>query len=282
MTIYIIGSNGRLGQAIKNEFSDCPLVSLNRSVYESWAYPDKLEDVANFFEGADADESTVFVASGLLDPSLSYDDLANVNYHLPKNIIEASTRLGIKVMTFGSVMENLSQAPNPYVQSKIALRDFVDEATHKNAQVTHVQVHTLYGLGMPSPHMFLGQILTSLLKNEVFSMTSGNQLREYHHLAEEAMAIRAIHKSKISGTVNLSYGNPVSLKSIAQQVFESFGKTELLQIGALGAPPEENYSKVLTPIECIKNISLCDPLEGIVSYLHQCVIDKRDAGAPKG
>ena len=67
--------------------------------------------------------------------------------------------------------------------------------------------------------MFLGQILSALKNDEAFKMTSGCQLREYHHFLDDAEAIRTISGLKITGVVNLSHGKPVSLKDIAQASF---------------------------------------------------------------
>lgn len=270
MTFYLIGARGRLGQAIADEYGDSEIVSLDRSIYEDWSRPDAPDLVSRYFDKRSKEGATVFVASGLLDPKLSQEDLLRVNYHLPKNLIDGAAKLGIKVITFGTVMEGLLQSKNPYIQSKTALGEYVSAAAAAGRPAIHLQIHTLYGLGQPSPFMFLGQMLSAIRANEPFKMTSGRQLREYHHLTDEAKAIRQIACSAQPGVLNLSHGKPLSLRIIAESVFQAFGKGDLLRVGALPEPPDENYEKVLKPTEIVRHVAFRDSLPAIVQYMQEC------------
>lgn len=270
MTFYLIGARGRLGQAIADEYGDSEIVSLDRSIYEDWSRPDAPDLVSRYFDKRSKEGATVFVASGLLDPKLSQEDLLRVNYHLPKNLIDGAAKLGIKVITFGTVMEGLLQSKNPYIQSKTALGEYVSAAAAAGRPAIHLQIHTLYGLGQPSPFMFLGQMLSAIRANEPFKMTSGRQLREYHHLTDEAKAIRQIASSAQPGVLNLSHGKPLSLRIIAESVFQAFGKGDLLRVGALPEPPDENYEKVLKPTEIVRHVAFRDSLPAIVQYMQEC------------
>lgn len=270
MTFYLVGGRGRLGQAISHEYADSEIVSLDRSIYEGWSQPGASDKVSRYFDNRSNEGATVFVASGLLDPWLSTDDLLKINYHLPKNLIDGATKLGIKVITFGTVMEKLQQSKNPYVQTKTALGEYVRAVASASSPAVHLQIHTLYGVGQPSPFMFLGQMLTSIRNNAPFKMTSGRQLREYHHLADETKAIRQIAKSAPPGVVNVSHGKPLSLRAIAESVFHALGKDELLHVGALPEPPEENYEQVLRPTEILQRVEFRNSLPAIVQYMREC------------
>ena len=270
MTVYLIGARGRLGQAIVNEYADSEIFSLDRSVYEGWSRTGVADLVSRYFDRHSNENATVFVASGLLDSRLSQDELLSVNYHLPKNLIDGAAKLGIKVITFGTVMEGLLKLKNPYIQSKCALRDYVNVVVAQGWPATHLQIHTLFGLGLPSPFMFLGQMLSAIRVNQPFKMTSGRQLREYHHLTDEAKAIRQIANSACPGTLNLSHGKPLSLNTIAESVFQALGKSDLLHIGTLPEPPDENYEKILKPTEIVQQTTFRDSLPAIIQYMQEC------------
>lgn len=267
MTILLIGSNGRLGQAIANEFLKNDLITLERQVYEAWSLPYSAELIGDYFEKYAHSNSKIIICSGLLDPTASAEDLLRVNYFLPKNIIDGVARHGIKVITFGTVMEGLLQTKNAYIQSKVRLSEYVQEAVGRGHAVTHLQLHTLFGLGQPISFMFLGQMMSAIRENQVFKMTSGRQLREYHHLLDEVKAIRKIIEVDQNGVMNLSHGKPLSLRMIAESIFAAFGKSEYLRLGALPEPVEENYGKILIPSELLDNISFRDSLPAIVQYM---------------
>ncbi len=270
MTHYLVGARGRLGQAIAHEYADNEIVSLDRSIYKSWSQPCVADQVSRYFDKCSNEGATVFVASGLLDPKLSQEDLLRVNYHLPKNLIDGGAKLGIKIITFGTVMEGLSQSKNPYIQTKTALGEYISTAAATGSPVIHLQIHTLYGVGQPSPFMFLGQMLAAIRDNVQFKMTSGRQLREYHHLVDEAKAIRKIAGSTLFGVVNVSHGKPLSLKMIAHGVFQALGRDDLLRVGALPEPLEENYEKILSPTEMLQQVAFRDSLPAIVQYMKEC------------
>jgi nucleoside-diphosphate-sugar epimerase len=270
MIFYLIGARGRLGQAIAYEYAKSGIVLLDRSIYEDWSQPDVPDLISRYFDKRFNEGATVFVASGLLDPKLSQESLLRVNYHLPKNLIDGAAKLGIKIITFGTVMEGLLQSKNPYIQTKTALGEYVNTVAAAGSPVIHLQIHTLYGVGQPSPFMFLGQMLTSIRNNVPFKMTSGQQLREYHHLADEAKAIRKIAMSTPPGIVNLSHGKPLSLKTIAEEVFKALRRNDLLRVGALPEPPEENYEIILNPIKILQHLAFRDSLPAIVQYMQEC------------
>ena len=279
--LYLIGSRGRLGQAIAHQYADCGIVSLDRATYKDWTKPGVADLVSQYFEKSADQGATVFVASGLLDPGLPQADLFSVNYHLPKNVIDGASKLGNKVITFGTVMERLVELKNPYIQTKAALGKYVYSLAEAGKSVVHLQIHTLYGVGQPSPFMFLGQMLDSIRNDTPFKMTSGRQLREYHHLADDAKAIRLIEETATSGVVNVSHGKPLSLKTIAENVFNALGKDVLLHVGALPEPPEENYNRIFQPSEIMQQVPFRDSLTAVVQYMKECYFSTAASGVGK-
>ena len=270
MSFHVIGARGRLGQAIASEYGISKVSSLPRAIYEGWSVPGRSDQVARHFESNAIPGDVVFVASGLLDPALPDEVLRGVNFQLPKNVIDGATKVGLKVVTFGTIMENLLTSKNPYIQSKADLAEYAGHVIAEGKSVIHLRIHTLYGLGQPIPFMFLGQIQKAILENQPFRMTSGRQLREYHHFNDEAKAIRIIVGSIQSGLTNLSHGNPLSLHSIAQGVFEALGREDLLQVGTLHEPPEENYATVLEPSPLVAPTIFRESLPAIIEHMQAC------------
>lgn len=267
--IYVIGSRGRLGQAIAAEYADAALILLERTIYADWLLKDSSDKVARYFSDKANAESIIFITSGLLDPNLPQEDLLKVNFFLPKNIIDGAAKLGIKVVTFGTVMEDLLQSKNFYIQTKKMLGDYVTNTASINTPVMHLRIHTLYGLGEPSPFMFLGQMLNAIYNNTRFDMTLGKQLREYHHVQDEVKAIRKIANLAYPGVMDVSHGQPVSLKKIAESVFQSLNKTYLLHVGSLPEPPEENYTKIFDRTKILHDINFRDSLPAVVEYMQE-------------
>jgi nucleoside-diphosphate-sugar epimerase len=269
LNTYLIGSRGRLGRAIARQYADTRIMALDRSAYSDWHKSDAVDRISRYFDRS-GEGGTIFVASGILDPRAPRDELFDINYHLPRNLIQGAARLGIKVVTFGTVMESLFDLGNPYVQSKRQLGDYVDQVAGNATPALHLRIHTLYGEGEPSPFMFLGQMLAAISSGASFQMTAGRQLREYHHLADEARAIRQITECATVGVMSLSHGQPVTLKAIAVAVFEAFGIIQSLQIGALPEPLEENYGKIFEPTAILRTIKFRHAIQGIVEYMLAC------------
>lgn len=277
--IFVIGGRGRLGKAITTEYAAENAESIERAVYEDWSQNDSRDKVTRYFDTKAAEGSVIFVTSGLLDPRLSQEELLRINYFLPKNIIEGVTKIGFKVVTFGTVMESLLNIKNPYVLSKAALGQYVADVASARCPVTHLRIHTLFGVGEPSPFMFQGQMLDAIRRDVPFEMTTGNQLREYHHLEDEGRAIRRIAESISYGLLDVSHGQPVSLKDIAESVFISMGKRSLLRIGSLRDPPEENYKQKFTCPSILNNVQFRDSLPAIVDYIKACTTHLKSANS---
>jgi hypothetical protein len=53
-------------------------------------------------------------------------------------------------------------------------------------------------------------------------------------------------------------------------VFQALGRDDLLQVGALPEPPEENYEKILNPTANLQQVAFRDSLPAIVQYMEEC------------
>ena len=268
---FIVGGRGRLGQALARAHDTQAVRCLARADYADWGAAGGAERVRAFFAPWAGSGATVFVASGVLDPKLPAAEHQQVNVDLPAAIIAGAGALGLRVVTFGTVMEGLLAQQNPYVRSKAALGQHVAELAAAGAPVAHVRVHTLFGGdGAPSPFMFLGQVFTALQQRTPFNMTLGKQLREYHHIDDEARAVRLLDDAGVRGVFDLSHGEPLSLAEVARTVFSAFDAGHLLHLGALPEPVEENFATVLARHPLLPPVAYRPALPAIIDYLRAC------------
>lgn len=265
--IFLVGGSGRLGQAIARQHPGAQLTLLPRDLYAHWGEPGAQREIARHFAPWAGSGATIYVTSGLLDPRLAPDEHARVNVALPLNIVEAVAPLGLKVRTFGTVMETLAASQNPYVRSKAELGREMAAAAAAGLPVAHLRIHTLYGGGEPASFMFLGQVASALRARQPFRMTLGRQLREYHHVDDDAAALARLEASGLHGVVDLSHGAPLSLRELAEHVFGAFGVPALLELGALPEPARDNFDAVLVRPAPLVHAPFRDARSGVVDYL---------------
>lgn len=268
----VIGARGRLGRAIASALPSASLVLPEREVYSDWWRKDHSRAIADYFEPYRETAGTIYIAAGLINPQFPAEEHYRVNYLLPKHIIEAAAPLGLQVITFGTVMEKVVRpaAANPYIAAKQQLARFVEEYATAGHATLHIRIHTLYGGPPPTRFMFLGQILDAIQAQGEFKMTPGLQLREYHHLDDEVTALRRLASLKLTGSLDLSHGAPLPLKDLATHIFHAFGCADLLKIGALPEPINDNYGIIFERTPQLGDMAFRPTLPAIVAYLHSC------------
>lgn len=270
--MYVIGGRGRLGRAIVKSRPEGQVITLDREVYQNWWQSRASASISRFFE-ASGPGSVVVVAAGVLDPALPRVEHQRVNVELPSRVIEGACAAGLRVVTFGTVMERLVAPRNTYIASKSELGRIVAERAAAGDAVTHLQVHTLYGGGDPAPFMFLGQLCRALRERHPFEMSPGGQLREYHHVDDDAAAVHAVLDAGIDGVLALSHGAPCTLLELATHVFNAMGRIDLLRVGARPAPPDDNYAFVLTRHPVLEHVSFRPALQGVTAYVRAVLTD---------
>lgn len=273
--IYVLGGRGRLGRAICASRPSGEVVALDRQVYADWWRPDAGASIARFFEKAEPG-SSVLIPAGLLDPALPSAEHHRINVELPARVVEATGALGLRVVTFGTVMERLAVHPNAYIASKAELGRLVAERAMLGHAVLHLQLHTLYGAGIPAPFMFLGQLCAALREGRPFEMSPGRQLREYHHVQDDVDAMHILCAAESRGVVALSHGEPVTLRALASGIFAAMDRTELLRIGAREEPQDDNYATVMPPLSALAHFRFRPALQGVVSYVREVLANSAD------
>jgi len=265
---FVIGSNGRIGKKLVSTHSFKNITTIDRSIYDKWYSYGALDKISKYFESWAGTGDTIYIVAGVLDPLESEELHELVNFVLPKNIINGTLKHGLKVVTFGTIMDQFvdDKSTNPYFKSKKKLSTFIDQYHNKN-YLLNIKLHTLFGGGPPNKHMFLGEVLHSISTNTLFKMTSGNQLREYHFIDDEIRAIKKLIDLNVSGQINLSHGDPIYLKDLAKHIFHELGCPQLLSIGSINETRSDNFNIVFNRPAELQDINFRDSELAVVKYL---------------
>jgi nucleoside-diphosphate-sugar epimerase len=246
----LFGANGLIGQALARRLPDAKAVHTR--------------DYREALQGFSGD---IVFANGLTDPKASREKLMEANLEFPERVLEMTNGRGCRYLTLGTVQEHFPALceGNAYYESKVKLAELV--ATQPAEKFTHLRLHTIYGARFKSS-MFLGQMKDALAAGKPFQMSSGDQLREYHHADDVAGSIAALLSRKWEERFrDLSSGKPVKLAELAKAVFHAFGKDELLEIGALSRAGGENTGKVFARSPDWLLGSSREPVAGVIAEL---------------
>jgi len=270
-----LGSTGLIGSALRKRISD--KVSL---VTPRWsddpALPESL--AASLIAGGRVD---IILACGITDPKAPESALRYSNEAFPQRLITACLALPhVRFVTLGTVMEHFPEAcaANPYLKSKLDLGLWINSLSAQPeyaGRFRHVRLHTVYGgeRRLVKPHMFLGQMLVALEHNSEFKMSSGDQLREYHHVEDIADCLLHLVEQNwdFSGTsfLGMHSGNPVRLADLAKAIFQAFGKESLLCLGCIARAPGENVRQTFQRSPPNVLVAARDPIVGVVQWLKE-------------
>ena len=273
----VLGAKGRLGSALCGVLASDGVLAPPRPVYSDWWQADATATIREFLRNQSPRIQVIHIAAGIIDPSASGEAHSRVNLELPLRILDAASGLGIRVITFGTVLETLSNAAlgSGYVPSKAALGHEVEARARDGADALHIRLHTLYGGGAPTPFMFLGQMLSALRAGRPFEMSSGTQLREYHHVDDEGPAIRTLAAAPIKGCLLLSHGDSMPLVELAQNCFERLGSTSLLRVGAKPALSNDIFATRFVRTPQLDRHSFRDARLAVPEYLKTYIEPKK-------
>ena len=263
----IIGGSSRIAGRFVALTPDEPFVAVGRERIAEWSGPDGAERFDDFIQGNQLALSEAHIFAGVTNPRVDADEISAVNVGMPANVLSVAADRGFAVNTYGTVLESLGESTNPYVESKRRVAELVAESRSNGVDAQHIRFHTVFGAETPQPHMFLGQMLESLVTRMPFRMSSGTQLREYHHVDDLVRAIAVLSVVRDSAAVTISHGEPVRLCDIATAVFDSFDAQTLLEIGALPDPVGEVMVPLDTRTPQLVDMDFRDSIPAIVAYM---------------
>jgi nucleoside-diphosphate-sugar epimerase len=257
----ILGERGEIGTKINECLPTNSLRVLDKTTVREWITGKEKLIREDLLVNSPRDSSIgyIFYCVGNTNPQAAEDSLSTLNFELPRSILRATVDLPFRLVTFGSVHEN-SKINNPYMLSKKKFYDFIlDQGA--NYSWNHFQLHTLYSEILPKSHMFLGQMLNAIKAKEKFRMSSGNQLRQFHHSTDVVKAIISSIPSLGGNSVSqVAGGDSIRLIDLATRVYAEMDAFELLEVGALGDQENEIYVSSNSALEEITMREFRNPL----------------------
>jgi nucleoside-diphosphate-sugar epimerase len=96
----------------------------------------------------------------------------------------------------------------------------------------------LYGPGEAEARL-VPSVISALLSGHQPKCTEGSQIRDFLHVEDVASAIWAVAQSDITGPVNIASGEPVSIRSVAENLERLVTGARKVLFGALPSDPAE-------------------------------------------
>lgn len=106
------------------------------------------------------------------------------------------------------------------------------------------RVFFLYGPGEPERKL-VPSVITSLLRGETAATTHGEQVRDFLHVDDVALALVTVLDSEWEGAVNIGSGERVTQRRVVEMIARELGRVDLLRIGAI--PANANDPERLVP-----------------------------------
>jgi len=122
-----------------------------------------------------------------------------------------------------------------YGACKHALRILVESFVNsRKLSAAWPRIFFCYGPG-EAPRRLVASAILSLLNGKPALFSHGNQVRDYMHVADVALALVQLLDSGVQGPVNVASGRGIAIKEIVSTVGSLLGRPELIHLGAIPA-----------------------------------------------
>lgn len=142
---------------------------------------------------------------------------------------------------YGYCAEGVTPLSSPTVYSacKNALQDMLSNyARQYDLSSAWGRIFFLYG-PHEHPSRLVSSVIHSILKGEPALCSSGEQVRDFLHVADVASAFVTLLSSSIQGPVNIASGKPMSVKDVVEKIASKLERPELLKLGSRPTAPQE-------------------------------------------
>jgi len=119
----------------------------------------------------------------------------------------------------------------PYAATKAATYLVLSQWLSKqNIEFVWCRLFYLYGENEDNRRL-VPYIRSRLENNQIAELTSGNQIRDFMDVSEAGRNIADMAFDNFQGCVNVCSGVPVTVREIAEQIADEYGKRNLLKFG---------------------------------------------------
>jgi nucleoside-diphosphate-sugar epimerase len=181
-----------------------------------------------------------------VEPEKYLDSPLNINWMMNSlNLLDLLIQIGCRqvVMTgtcaeydadVGYLKETSPTKPSTlYAAAKLSLSILGQQmAKNTGTRFTWARLFYLYG-SKEDDRRVVPALIKSLLRNEPFDVSTGEQIRDYMHVEDVASALWFMLQNQLSGVFNISSGVPVTMRVLMEMVGDILGKRNLIQFGAL-------------------------------------------------
>jgi nucleoside-diphosphate-sugar epimerase len=147
-----------------------------------------------------------------------------------------------RVVVGGTCVEvtpaSLTTAASIYAAAKTSLHTVTEQLARTGLSYACAHIFYPFGPG-ENPNRFLPTIVRKLLRGEPVAMTAGEQLRHYTHVVDLAAALSRVALTDIRGTIDLCWGEPVTVREFTAMIGEATGRKELIRYGEVPYHPDE-------------------------------------------
>lgn len=122
-----------------------------------------------------------------------------------------------------------------YGSCKTALANIVQALSRQvGSSLSWARLFHIYG-PYERPERVVASTIQALLLDQPALCTSGDQVRDFLHVADVAGALVTLLDSSYDGPINLASGQPVALADLLRRIADLLNRRHLLQLGAVQA-----------------------------------------------
>ena len=160
--------------------------------------------------------------------------------NLVKGAIKAGIRRFVGVGTcfeydleVGDLSINTPLKPSsPYAAAKVQLyKTLLEILSSQSIEFCWGRLFYLYGEG-ENKQRLVPYLHEQLSKGQFADLSSGEQIRDYLNVIEAGKAIAKLAMSNHEGAINICSGIPITVRQLAEQIADKYGRRDLLRFGA--------------------------------------------------
>ena len=157
-----------------------------------------------------------------------------------KTIIGLGSQAELGPLNLEITEQELDNPTTVYGEAKVAARKNLQEILQgSESRFVWMRIFSTYG-PLDGGSWLIPQIIDSMLNNQHFKLTKGEQKWSYLHAYDLAAAfLTVINDTRITGIVNVGNPETISIHEVASTIGDHLGRSNLLDFGALDYRPDQ-------------------------------------------